>query len=117
MEKNLNIYEEDRPWGNFRRFTNNVFSTIKILNIKPNEELSLQSHNKREEFWHVISGNGIFTIGDNNIPVSVGSEHFIKIKEKHKIKAGSSGLKILEIAFGEFNEGDIVRYEDKYGRV
>lgn len=117
MERNLNIYEEERPWGSFRRFTNNALSTVKILTIKPNEELSLQSHNKREEFWCVIFGSGIFTIGENEIEGGVGSEHFIKLKEKHKIKSGPSGLKILEIAFGEFDEEDIVRYEDKYGRV
>jgi len=26
-------------------------------------------------------------------------------------------MEVLEIALGEFDENDIVRYEDKYGRV
>ncbi len=48
MKENLNIYEEERPWGVFRKFTDNKPSTVKIITVKPNEELSLQSHNKRE---------------------------------------------------------------------
>lgn len=117
INENLNIYEEERPWGNFRRFTDNVSSTIKIINVNPNEELSLQSHHLREEFWHVLKGSGFFEIGDKKIEVEEGSEQYIQAKMKHKIKAGDDGLQILEISFGVFDEGDIVRYEDKYGRV
>jgi mannose-6-phosphate isomerase-like protein (cupin superfamily) len=114
---NLNIYEEERPWGSFRKFTENLLSTIKIITIKPSEELSLQSHSKREEFWRVISGDGIFEVGDKKIIVELGSEQYVPIKTKHKMKAGMDGMEVLEIALGEFDEGDIVRYEDKYGRV
>jgi len=114
---NINIYEEERPWGFFRKFTENTPSTVKIITIKPNEELSLQSHNNREEFWRVINGDGIFEVGDKKIIVGVGSEQYVSIKTKHKMKAGMEGMEVLEIAIGEFNEGDIVRYEDKYGRV
>ena len=117
MESNLKIYEEERPWGFFRRFTDNTPSTVKILVVKPNEELSLQSHNSREEFWRVIKGDGIFDIDDKKIIVEEGIEKYIPVKTKHKIQAGTEGIEVLEISFGEFNEGDIVRYEDKYGRV
>jgi mannose-6-phosphate isomerase-like protein (cupin superfamily) len=117
MKDNFSIYQEERPWGFFRRFTNNTPSTVKILTIKPNEELSLQSHNYREEFWRVIKGDGIFEVGDKKIIVEEGIEQSIPVKTKHKAIAGSEGIEILEIAFGEFDEGDIVRYEDKYGRV
>lgn len=117
MRDNFNIYQEERPWGFFRRFTNNTSSTVKIITIKPNEELSLQSHKNREEFWHVIKGDGIFEVGDKKYIVEEGIEQYIPVKTKHKIKAGALGIEILEIALGEFDEGDIVRYEDKYGRV
>jgi mannose-6-phosphate isomerase-like protein (cupin superfamily) len=117
MENDFKIYEEERPWGLFRRFTNNSVSTVKILKVKPNEELSLQSHNKREEFWRVIKGDGIFEIGDKKYIVEEESEKYVPLKTKHKIKAGALGLEVLEIAFGEFEEGDIIRYQDKYNRV
>jgi len=117
MEDKLDIYEEKRPWGLFRRFTNNAPSTVKIISVNPNEQLSLQSHNKRSEFWKVISGDGIFEIDGRKYIVEKGIEKEIKIGSKHRMQAGSDGMEVLEIALGDFDESDIVRYEDKYGRV
>ncbi len=117
MENILKIYQEKRPWGFFRRFTDNVSSTVKILVVKPNEELSLQSHKKRKEFWRVIGGSGIFKIDDQEHLVKINDEQSISIGTKHQIKAGNDGIEVLEISLGEFDENDIVRYEDKYGRI
>lgn len=117
MKDDLRIYEEKRPWGFFRRFTENTISTVKIISIKPNEELSLQSHNKREEFWRVIKGNGIFEIDNKKYIVEEGVEKYVPIQTKHTMKAGGDGMEVLEIGLGEFDEKDIIRYEDKYGRV
>lgn len=116
-EIEMEIYQEERPWGNFRRFINNTLSTVKIITVNPNEELSLQSHNKRSEFWKVISGSGTFIVGETINKVEVGSEQDVPILAKHKMSSGDSGMQVLEIALGEFDENDIIRYEDKYGRV
>ena len=112
-----NVFQIERPWGNFRQFTHNDSSTIKIITVKPNETLSLQSHNSRSEFWHVITGSGIVEIGEIKINTIAGDEHEIEIGEKHRLSAGSDGIQVLEIAIGNFDESDIVHYEDKYGRV
>ncbi|MCX6754509.1 MAG: phosphomannose isomerase type II C-terminal cupin domain [Candidatus Nomurabacteria bacterium] len=117
MNDNLKIYQEERPWGFFRRFTHNTLSTVKIISVKPNEQLSLQSHKKREEFWRVVGGSGMFQIGNERYDVEIGSEQFVPVETKHTMKAGDNGMEILEIALGEFDEEDITRYEDKYGRV
>jgi len=117
MKENIKIYQEERPWGFFRQFTDNVISTVKILNVKPNEELSLQSHNKREEFWRVINGDGVFEIDNKKYIVEIGQEYYVPLKTKHKIKAGINGIEVLEISLGEFDEDDIIRYEDKYDRI
>lgn len=116
MDK-LKIYQEERPWGNFRQFTHNDPSTIKIVTVKPNEILSLQSHKKRSEFWRVISGSGIIEIENTKYNAVEGDEYDIPVGAKHRLSAGKSGIEVLEIAVGNFNENDIVRYEDKYGRV
>ncbi len=79
--------------------------------------LSLQSHAKREEFWRVIAGQGLAKIGERQQEVKSGDEIIISFGTKHRLIAGSAGLEILEISFGEFAEDDIIRYEDKYGRV
>jgi len=112
-----NIFQTERPWGNFRQFTHNEQSTVKILTVKPNEILSLQSHKHREEFWHVISGSGFVEIDGVKKETTIGDEHEIKTGEKHRLSAGPGGIQVLEIATGDFDEMDIIHYEDKYGRI
>ncbi|HNZ55347.1 MAG TPA: phosphomannose isomerase type II C-terminal cupin domain [Candidatus Paceibacterota bacterium] len=114
---NLDIYQEERPWGHFRRFTDNVSSTVKIISLKPDAELSLQSHQKRSEFWRVLAGSGFVQVGEGERPLSVGDEVEIPLGAKHQLSAGPDGLEVLEISLGEFAEEDIVRYKDKYGRI
>jgi len=116
MEKELTIYQEERPWGNFRKFTENALSTVKIITINPNEELSLQSHKKRSEFWKVIFGSGMYSIDGVKNDFYLGDEVFVPLNAKHKLYGGAEGMQILEIALGEFDEADITRYEEKYGR-
>lgn len=111
------VFQEKRPWGNFRQFTHNSSSTVKILTIKPNEQLSLQSHAQRSEFCRVIRGSGVMEIGDNKYDVKEGDEYNIPINVKHRVIAGPSGLAYLEIDTGNFEENDEIRYEDKYGRA
>jgi len=110
-------YTEKRPWGQFERFTLNEKSTVKILTVKPKQSPSLQYHHKRAEFWKILEGTGKATVGNRTIRVKKGDEIFIKKKQKHTIEALSKELKILEISLGTFNEKDIVRLKDKYGRV
>jgi mannose-6-phosphate isomerase-like protein (cupin superfamily) len=111
------VFQEARPWGTFRQFTHNEPSTVKIITVNKNEELSLQSHAKRTEFWHVLSGSGIVTIADAKHTATTGDEYIIPLSTKHRLLAGPDGIRVLEIATGNFDEDDIIRYEDIYGRV
>lgn len=113
----MNKQVTNRPWGNFVRYTNNESSTVKILTINHGEELSLQYHNHRKEFWKVLSGHPILTIGEKKVDGNVGDEFEILEKIEHQISAPIDEVKILEISFGEFDEDDIVRIKDKYGRT
>ncbi|MBY0376632.1 phosphomannose isomerase type II C-terminal cupin domain [Patescibacteria group bacterium] len=113
----MKVIEEERPWGNFRQFTHNSSSTVKIITVKPLEKLSLQSHTKRTEFWRVIKGSGVIEIDEKKMSVIEGDEKTIPLGSKHRIEASENGISVLEISTGEFDENDITRYEDKYGRV
>ena len=106
----------EKPWGRFEQFTKQEPVTVKILTVNPNESLSLQLHDKREEFWKILSGECELTLGDSTVCASEGDEYFIEKKQKHRAKANSSQVRILEISFGDFDENDIVRLEDKYNR-
>ena len=109
-------YTEERPWGKFEQFCHNEKVTVKIITVKPNSKLSLQFHNHRDEFWRIIEGSGQIILKKELINVKVGDEFFIPKKVEHRIITNNNSLKVLEISFGEFDEKDIVRLEDKYNR-
>jgi len=117
MEGLSNYEKEDRPWGNFERFTLNEKSTVKIITVKPGEELSLQQHEHRDEEWRIIQGDGSVVVGDTETVVTPGQQFFVARGTKHRVKGGPHGLMFLEIAEGDFDEKDIIRFEDKYGRT
>ncbi len=109
-------YTEERPWGMFEQFTHNQPSTVKILTINPHQSLSLQLHHQREEFWRVLSGQPIVTLGDRVFEATLGQEIDIAPEQQHRIEAKDDPVQILEIAFGDFAEDDEIRLEDKYHR-
>lgn len=108
---------EERPWGKFEQFCHNEKVTVKILTVNPNSKLSLQYHNKRDEFWKVIEGSGQIVLGNKIINVKTDDEYLIPKKTNHRIITTLNKLKILEISYGEFDENDIVRISDDYNRV
>lgn len=107
----------ERPWGNFRQFTDNEKTTVKILTVNPGQAFSLQYHEHRQEFWKVISGDPEVQVGKQITKAQQGDEFIVLPKELHRIKAGALPAVVLEVAYGDFKEEDIVRVEDQYGRV
>ena len=107
----------EKPWGRFEQFTHNEATTVKILSVSPNNSLSLQYHMHRAEFWRVLSGHPIITIDKKEINASPGDEFMIEEKALHRIATKDDAVQILEIAYGDFDEDDIIRVEDKYGRA
>ncbi len=105
-----------KPWGGFEEFCKNAECTVKIITVNPGESLSLQYHKRRDEFWRVLAGNPSITAGEKTVQGREGDGFFIPKGTEHRISAGKETAKVLEISFGKFDEKDIVRVEDKYGR-
>lgn len=108
---------DERPWGSFDRFTLNQVSTVKIIRVAPNQRLSLQRHHARAEFWHALSGSGTASIDGVDYPLATGIDAWIPQGAAHRLSAGVEGIEVLEIALGSFDEGDIERLDDDYGRA
>lgn len=72
----MESFKVEKPWGNFEQFSTNEKVTVKLLNVQPNEALSLQFHYHRDELWRVIDGAGYIVIGKKTIPVKKGDEFF-----------------------------------------
>ena len=110
-------YNETRPWGEFTKFVENLPCTVKIITVNENQSLSLQYHTSRDEFWHIISGSGTATIDKDRLEITAGKDFFIPRQSLHRIEAGNEKVVMLEIAYGTFDETDIVRIEDRYNRI
>lgn len=106
---------EQRPWGSFELFTLNEKSTVKLVNVSSGKRLSLQYHSKRSEFWKVVVGKIEVMLNSTKIILKKGETITIPVGAIHRI-TGIEDSTILEISFGEFNENDIVRLEDDFGR-
>ena len=117
MEGLAHYEKETRPWGGFERFTLNEKTTVKIITVKEGEAISLQTHEHRDEFWRVLKGSGIIHINGKDNPAHEGSMFFSPRGSDHRVTGGQGGTVFLEIAFGDFDEGDIKRLEDRYGRA
>jgi len=109
-------FTEKRPWGEFRQYTSGAPVTVKTVFVKKGERLSLQYHEMRAEFWKIFSGMPEVTIGDSTVKAKTGDEFFVPKKTNHRIAAVDEDVLFLEIAYGDFDEKDIVRIEDTYGR-
>lgn len=108
-----------RPWGYYKTTVLNEYFQAKIISVKPGGQLSLQSHNHREEHWIVVHGNGTVQLDNSKIIVCCGSNIFIPLGCKHRLTNTDEkeSLIITEVQIGDyFGEDDIIRYEDVYGR-
>lgn len=114
----MNI-EENRPWGSYKILLDQENCKVKKILINVGQSPSYQYHFKRNEHWIVTKGNGTLKLNDEFIPMKEGDSVFIPKLSKHQFKnTGEIPLEFIEIQTGEyFGEDDIVRLEDKYGRV
>jgi len=109
-----------RPWGFYKTTVLNEYFQSKVISVRPGQQLSLQSHNHREEHWIVAHGRGIVQIEKSEIKVESGSSLFIPKGAKHRLTNidPEESLIITEVQIGDYlGEDDIVRYEDVYGRA
>lgn len=114
-----NYDKEERPWGNFELLSLNDETTVKIITVKADEAISLQTHEHRDEFWRVLKASkvpGIVRIGLMDYEALEGKSFFCPRRCLHRISGGSEGTVFLEIAYGKFDENDIKRFEDRYNR-
>jgi len=105
-----------KPWGRFEEFARNAKVTVKLLHIERGCRLSLQYHRKRREFWQVVSGRVVATIGKVRRTLEEGQSVQVSRGVQHRIGALVDSI-VLEIATGAFDEADIVRLADDYGRT
>lgn len=111
-EQNINMVDfMNRPWGSWWVLEKGEGYKVKRLQILPNESISLQYHNERDEVWTVVSGEGRVVIEGRIFNIRATDTFFVPKKNIHKVTCTSKEpLVAIEVQIGAItNESDIVR--------
>ncbi len=111
--------KEHKPWGYYQVISDEADHKLKKIVVYPGERLSLQRHRHRDEHWYMLRGEADVAIGDKNLHVGMGESLDIPRGELHRVaNSGTEPVIFIEVQTGEyFDENDIERVEDDYGRV
>ena len=92
---------------------------VKHLMVKPGACLSLQMHHHRAEHWVVVRGTAKVSIDGETTLIAENESTYIPTGSKHRLEnPGMVPLSIIEVQSGAYlGEDDIVRFEDRYGRI
>ena len=108
-----------RPWGKYDSLDIGNRDQVKRITVKPGAKLSIQMHHHRAEHWIVVSGTAKVTNGDQTILLTENESTYIPIGQIHALEnPGVLPLELIEVQSGSYlGEDDIVRFEDRYGRI
>lgn len=108
-----------RPWGSYECLSKGSRFQVKRIVVNPGEQLSLQMHYHRAEHWVIVSGTAEITNGDSKGIFTENQSTYIPLGTPHRLKnPGHIPLIIIEIQSGSYlGEDDIIRLDDKYGRI
>lgn len=118
-----------KPWGSYTDHYRTDKVVFKLINVNPNSQLSLQSHEHRQEVWVVLEGECNCVL-DQEVhqarcdprvrsvkKLKEGDYIFIPTNSKHRLSNESETVcTVAEMQFGKCSEGDITRYQDDYNR-
>lgn len=107
----------ERPWGKFSQYAFNEECTVSLMTVLPGQRLSLQSHTGRAELWIVLDLGALVQVGDYIREYAPGDEIWIPANQRHRLTCiGTEPVRVLEVAFGNWQQADITRYEDDFKR-
>jgi mannose-1-phosphate guanylyltransferase/mannose-6-phosphate isomerase len=108
-----------RPWGSYDSVDHGERFQVKRITVNPGAKLSVQMHHHRAEHWVVVSGTALVRIGEEERMVTENQSVYIPVGIVHSLEnPGKVALHLIEVQSGSYlGEDDIVRFEDKYGRV
>ncbi|QBB69776.1 mannose-1-phosphate guanylyltransferase/mannose-6-phosphate isomerase [Pseudolysobacter antarcticus] len=108
-----------RPWGSYTVLEDAPDCKVKRLVVKPGQVLSLQLHHRRSEHWTVVSGVAKVRVGEEEFLLERNESTYIPMNTIHRLENPTdTDIALIEVQCGDyFGEDDIVRLEDRYGRV
>ena len=108
-----------RPWGNYTCVVEGSRWQVKKIEVKPGASLSLQMHHHRAEHWIVVKGTALIEKDGEEQLIGENQSTYIPLGCKHRLtNPGRMPVELIEVQSGAYlGEDDIVRFEDRYGRI
>ena len=101
----------EKSWGEYRVLDISENSMVIKATLKAGQKMSYHSHEKREEIWNIISGNGRAIVDGVEYAVKMGDTIAIKAGCKHTLVADVE-LNVIEVQSGQkINVNDKQKYE------
>lgn len=115
----VEIEKVEKPWGYELIWAHTDRYVGKILHIAAGESLSLQYHERKDETIHVLRGRMTFLVGGaeddlEEVKLEEGMSFRVIPGTRHRMIAVTD-CDLLEASTPELD--DVVRIEDRYGRV
>ena len=116
---NEDITKKNKSWGFIETLMETKNSNVKLLSILPGQKLSFKNDEHRSRTWHLIQGTAKVIKGNERYTLQVGDSVIIEENEVQELENQSEdSLEIIEILSGKyFEENNVVRLKDFYGRV
>ncbi|HEX6558563.1 MAG TPA: cupin domain-containing protein [Longimicrobiales bacterium] len=118
-EADLQPKRVEKPWGHEIIWAHTDRYVGKILHVKAGHALSLQYHERKDETIYLLSGEMRFFAGPSveqlqQIDMDAGQSFHVTTGTVHRMEAVTD-VDILEASTPDLD--DVVRLEDRYGRV
>ena len=102
----------EKSWGSYRVLEVEEESLTVKVTLNPGHCMNYHAHDRRDEVWTVIAGNGKTIVDGMEQPVQVGDVITMAAGCKHTVMAGESGLQLIEVQLGQdISVADKHKYE------
>ncbi len=101
----------EKSWGSFRVLDIQSESMTIMVTLNPGHKMNYHSHERRDEVWTVVSGNGRTIVDGMEQLIHPGDVIAIQAGCRHTVIADTE-LKVIEVQLGkEISVDDKVKYE------
>ena len=91
----------EKSWGTYRVLDAREDSLTVRASVTPGQAMSCHSHDRRDEIWTVISGEGVVFVDGAEKEVFPGDVIRLPAGCRHRVRAGEQGLELIEIQLGQ----------------
>lgn len=108
-----------KPWGEELIWALTDRYCGKRITVEAGKRLSLQYHERKDEWVFVVVGTLLLHLEDDDGSVRVhelapGESRHVPAGRRHRFEAGAARVELIEVSTPELD--DVVRLEDDFGR-